>query len=84
MSGDDDSSDKPHEATQRKLDAARKKGDLPRTADVTAAAAMAGFLVLTLLPGGWAPPRLGEWGAWLLDRADSLAPVLLGGRGTAR
>lgn len=82
MSAEDDGADRPHEASQRKLDEARRKGDLPRTADVTAAAAMAGFLALTLLPGGWVPPRLGTMGMALLDRADALGPALLGG-GTA-
>lgn len=80
--GQDDGADRPHEATPRKLDEARKKGDLPRSADVTAAAATAGFLVLALLPGGWVPPRLGELGRTLLDRAEDLGPEMLGG-GTA-
>lgn len=79
MSGEDDGADRPHEATQRKLDDARRKGDLPRTADLTAAAAAAGFLSLSLLPGGWLPPRLGTLGASLLDRADALGPEFLGG-----
>lgn len=82
MSGEDDSDDKPHEATQRKLDEARKKGDMPRTADLTAAFATGSFLLLTLMPGGWVPPRLGELGQGLLTRADSLGPQFLGG-GTA-
>jgi flagellar biosynthetic protein FlhB len=79
MSGQDDDSDRPHEATPHKLDEARKRGEVPRTADLTAAAAMAGFLALTLLPGGWAPPRLGALGQGLLDRAEQVGPVLLGG-----
>ncbi|MCC0078436.1 MAG: flagellar biosynthesis protein FlhB [Rhodobacter sp.] len=82
MSGNEDDADRPHEASQRKLDEARRKGDLPRTADVTAAAAMAGFLTLTLMPGGWVPPRLGTLGMTLLDRAPDLGPAMLGG-GTA-
>ncbi|MCW1933439.1 EscU/YscU/HrcU family type III secretion system export apparatus switch protein [Pararhodobacter zhoushanensis] len=76
---EDDGADRPHEATPRKLDEARRKGDMPRTTDLTAAAAAAGFLALVLLPGGWVPPRIGTIGANLLDRADSIAPVLLGG-----
>ncbi|GAB4261761.1 MAG: EscU/YscU/HrcU family type III secretion system export apparatus switch protein [Pararhodobacter sp.] len=79
MSGQDSDEDRPHEATQRKLDEARKKGEVPRTADLTAAAAAAGFLALTLLPGGWAPPRIGELGLGLLDRAERIGPALLGG-----
>lgn len=79
MSGEDDGTDRPHEATTRKLDEARRKGDIPRSSDLTAAAAMVGFLTLALLPGGWAPPRLGALGAGLLERADTLGPQLLAG-----
>lgn len=77
MSGSDDDQDKPHEATQHKLDEARKKGDIPRTADLTAAVAMAAILAMTFLPGGWAPPRLGNIGTYLLDHADTAGGVLL-------
>lgn len=82
MSGGDGGEDRPHEATARKLDQARQRGDLPRSADLTAAAAAAGLLALSLMPGGWLPPRLGRVGLSLLDRADALGPELLGG-GTA-
>lgn len=79
MSGGDDGAEKPHEATPRKLDEARKRGELPKTADLTAAAAAIGILSLALLPGGWAPPRLGALGMGLLDRAEQIGPALLGG-----
>jgi len=82
MSGQDDDSEKPHEATPRKLDEARKRGEMPRTSDLTAAAAAAGLLLITLLPGGWAPARLGALGMGLIDRAEQWGPALLGG-GTA-
>jgi flagellar biosynthesis protein FlhB len=80
--GDDDSSDKPHEASPRKLDEARKRGELPKMADLTATAALLGLLSLALLPGGWMPERLGVIGRGLLDRADGIDQQLLGG-GTA-
>ena len=82
MSGQDDDTEKPHEATPRKLDEARKRGEMPRTSDLTAAAATAGLLLITPLPGGWAPVRLGALGMGLIDRAEQLGPVFLGG-GTA-
>lgn len=81
MSEEDDT-EKPHEATPHKLEEARKRGEIPKTADVTATAALAGLLMLALLPGGWAPPRLGEIGAALLERADPMSRAMLGG-GTA-
>ena len=79
---DDDSSDKPHEATPRKLEESRKNGELPKMADLTATAALLGLLSLSLLPGGWMPERLGVIGRALLDRADVFGQQMLGG-GTA-
>lgn len=82
MSDEDDSTDKPHEATPRKLDEARKKGELPKAADLTATAALLGFVALALLPGGWVPERVAVLGQALLDRADPVGAQMLGG-GTA-
>lgn len=79
---EEDGADKPHEATERKLDEARKRGELPKVADLTAVAALLGLLSLALLPGGWTPERLAVTGRALLDRADPLGAQLLGG-GTA-
>ncbi len=79
MSQGDDESDKPHEATPRKLEEARKKGEVPKMADLTATAAVGGFLLLALLPGGWLPLKVGELGHGLLDRADTFSALLLGG-----
>lgn len=76
---EEDSAEKPHEATQHKLDKARKRGEIPKSSDLTATAAVAGLLVLALLPGGWAPPRIGAIGAGLLERADPLSRQMLGG-----
>lgn len=76
---DQDQNEKPHEATPRKLEQARKKGELPRAADLTATAAVAGLLSLSLLPGGWMPIRLGELGHTLLERADPMSQSFFGG-----
>lgn len=76
---EEDNNDKPHEATPRKLEEARKKGELPKVADLTATASVAGFLLLSLLPGGWIPMQVGEIGAALLDRADLISRLMLGG-----
>lgn len=77
--GDSDSSDKPHEATSRKLDEARKRGELPKMADLTATAALLGLLSLSLLPGGWLPERIALLGRAMLDRADDMGAQMLGG-----
>lgn len=76
---EDDSAEKTHEATPHKLAEARKRGEIPKAADLTATAAVAGLLLLALLPGGWAPPRIGAIGAGLLERADPLSRQMLGG-----
>lgn len=76
---EEEGSEKPHDATQHKLDEARKRGEIPKAADLTATAAVTGLLLLSLLPGGWAPLRIGEIGRAMLERADPLSRVLLGG-----
>lgn len=76
---DQDQNDKPHEATPRKLEQARRKGELPRMADLTATAALAGLLSLSLLPGGWTPMRLGELGQALFERADPMSRAFFAG-----
>ncbi len=42
--GEDD--DKQHEPTQKKLDDARKKGEVPRSQDLTTTAVYSGFLLV--------------------------------------
>lgn len=79
---DEDNDDKPYEATPRKLDEARKRGELPRSADLTATAGMAGFVVLALLPGGGVATDLAVLSRALLDRAEALGAAFLEG-GTA-
>ena len=68
MSGED--ADKDHEPTQKKLDDARARGDVARSADLTAAAGLAAFVLaaLSLGPGailgfgGGAESYLGQAG----------------------
>ncbi len=70
---DDDSADKEHEASPQKLIEARKKGDIPRSADLLMAAGIAGFLLALVTMGGWAVEKSGDAGMVLLDQADRLA-----------
>ncbi|MBE0555109.1 MAG: EscU/YscU/HrcU family type III secretion system export apparatus switch protein, partial [Rhodobacteraceae bacterium] len=76
MSGQDDAAEKEHDPSQRKLDEARRKGEVPRSADLTTAAAQGGMLLTVLLLGPWMLRRLGEAGAALLGGADRLAPQM--------
>lgn len=76
---DADNDDKPYDATPRKLDEARKRGELPRSADLTATAGMAGFAALALLPAGGVAGDLAMLGRALLERAEALGAAFLDG-----
>lgn len=71
MSEDDD---KQHDPSQRRLDEARKRGDLPRSQDISTAAAYGGVTLAVALGGMGMLQGLGQVGQSLLDRADLLAP----------
>lgn len=77
--GDSDSGEKEHAASQRKLDEARRKGDVPSSADLTAAAAYAGFALAVFAFGAGGLAAVGSLGAGVLARADTLAPLLSDG-----
>ncbi len=80
---DADSGEKSHEPTQKRLEDARRKGDIAKSADVTTAAGYLGlFLCLTAAGGGLAQAS-GEALARLIDQADALAPTVLGPGGAA-
>lgn len=74
-----DAAEKSHEATPRKLEQARKRGEVPRAADLAAALALSGLLALAALPGGWLPLRIGELGQGLLTHAEPLSRAAFGG-----
>lgn len=77
MSEGADESEKEHEPSQRRLDDARKKGDIPRSADLGVAAGYAGLLLAGLVTGAEMLRSVGDAGMVMLDQADRFAPVLL-------
>ncbi|THD73809.1 flagellar biosynthesis protein FlhB [Thalassobius vesicularis] len=82
MSSEDDS-DKSFEPTQRKLDEARKKGEIARSNDIIAASSLAGLLLALAVFGQSASMGLGGSLAAILARADSISTDLFaGGSGT--
>ena len=83
MSGGEDEADKEHEASQQKLDQARKDGDLPRSVDLQAAAATGGLLLALLSLGAWAVERAGTAGMVTLDQADRLSTLVTTGGSSA-
>ena len=79
MSGGEDEADKEHEASQQKLDQARKDGDIPRSVDLQTAVATGGFLLALFSLGAWAVSRAGTAGMVLLDQADRLSTLIIAG-----
>jgi flagellar biosynthetic protein FlhB len=79
MSGGEDEADKEHEASQQKLDQARKDGDIPRSVDLQTAMAIGGFLLALFGFGSWAVQRVGTAGMVMLDQADRLSTLVMAG-----
>jgi flagellar biosynthetic protein FlhB len=71
MSEDDD--DKQHDPSQRRLDEARQRGEIPRSADITAAASYAGLMISFLVAGANVVQETGQAGIVILDQANLLA-----------
>lgn len=75
----DESGDKEHDASAQRLVEARKKGDIPRSADLLTAVASGGFLLALSSLGGWAIFRAGTSAMILLDQPDRLARLMTAG-----
>jgi flagellar biosynthesis protein FlhB len=73
--GDDD---KQHEPSQKRLDEARKRGEIPKSTDLTTAAAYGGLLAISLAGGTALVQRFGQLGLVLLEQPDRLAPQFFG------
>ncbi len=78
---EEDSSEKEHEASQQKLDEARKRGEVVKSTDLTTAAAYAGLLLAGAVVGLGTLQGAGNVGVVLLNQAERLAPLVLGGGG---
>lgn len=76
---DDDAGEKEHEASPKKLEEARKKGDIPRSTDLFAAAAIAGFVLVLVAMGGWLVQSMGIAGIVVLGQADLLSRLVVEG-----
>ena len=73
----DDDSEKTHDPSQRRLEEARKRGDVPRSADLTTAAVYGGLLLGVLVAGSLALQQAGSAGMVLIGQSDRLAPMIL-------
>jgi flagellar biosynthetic protein FlhB len=85
MTEEQSPADKPHDPTPRKLEEARKKGEIVRSADLNTAVAYAGTLIAAGLLAPTAAQDIGRLMQVLLGQAHEIAPLLLspGGAGLA-
>lgn len=85
MSDEEQGGEKAYEATQQRLDEARKKGDTPNSKDLAAFAAYVGLVLALFIAGSQAASATGEALAGFFSNADTMAPRLLamGGAGTS-
>ncbi|MGF1659014.1 MAG: flagellar type III secretion system protein FlhB [Rubrimonas sp.] len=79
----DQGQDKSFEPTERKLDQAREKGDVPRSIDVNAAAAYLAFLGMLLTLGAAAAEQFTQAAMVFLGSVDRLEGRILGPGGLA-
>lgn len=80
---DESPSDKQYEASQSKLDEARKKGEIARSTDLNTSAAYAGILLVGLSTGAGLLIQTGEILSDLLSTSAERSVLLFGGSGTA-
>ena len=71
--------DRQHAPSQRRLDDARKQGDIPRAPDLVTAAVFLGLLTTVLLLGSHIVAAFGSFGMLMLGRADRLSPLVTEG-----
>jgi flagellar biosynthetic protein FlhB len=76
---EEDTAEKEYEATERKLDEQRRKGEVPRSTDINTAAAYLGLLLATIAFGQVAVTRIGDLGFVILQQSDGLAALASAG-----
>lgn len=79
---DSDESDKQYEPTQKRLDDARKKGDVPMSQDLATSGAYAGLIACALLLGVANLQDLSSLFASLLENSDTLSVQIFDGPAT--
>jgi flagellar biosynthesis protein FlhB len=83
VNSEEESSDKPFDPTQKKLDDARAKGEFAKSADLTAAASYGGFFVVCLAVGHVTLVALGDAMFVILDQSTEFAHIIFDGSGSA-
>jgi len=75
MSDGSEDDDKQHEPTQKKLDDARKRGEVPRSSDLNTAASYGGILLVALAMGAATLPVFAQILANMVGNADRISKV---------
>jgi Flagellar biosynthesis pathway, component FlhB len=70
MAEGDDDSDKQYEPSQKRLDDARKKGEIPRSTDLITTASYFGFIVVAMALGAGSLQKMGTALQFMLGNAD--------------
>ena len=83
MAEDDAPSDKPYDPTPHRLEEARKRGEIVRSADLNTAVTYLGFLIAGAMVAPWATDGLGRLTQVLLGQAHEIAPLVLAPGGIA-
>ncbi len=81
--GKDDSGEKSHDASQQKIDKSRKKGDIARSMDVSAAAGYLGLFIALTFVGMEGVGKSAGVLAQVFGNADSLSQQLLASGGSS-
>lgn len=76
---DEEDSEKQYEPTQKRLDEARKRGEIPSSTDLTTALSYSGVLLSLLVFGAGIIQTFGTTLAALLGRADTLSAAVFHG-----
>lgn len=83
MEASGDEGEKSHEPTRHKLEEARKKGELARSADLNTAGSYAGLLLAAMTVGGASVDGIGRVMLAVLDRPERLARLVFDGGASA-
>lgn len=83
MSGESSEEDKQYEPSQKKLDDARKKGEVPKSNDLITSAGYAGLLIAVLLTGASATQEAGTALGVMLGQSDGLSRLMFDGGASA-
>ena len=76
MAEGEDSGEKIHDPTPKRLSDARERGEVPRSQDMITAATYGGFLLASLAAGPAAIKEVAQIGASVLDQSDRLSAAM--------